>query len=324
MLKPLGLMIEKWMVYYYPILESEIYLPQINGANTRIAFEEPFKPILNYYKNRGALSAFYNELRTKKISHEINHEFFALSKQIRNTICKMPMKYMGRSISEDFYSIFQYKSDRQFRNNSAQNLKWLIDDCGTFTISIEYYEAFKILGSFISGTDNILFKWAEFSAKASGNKIKTEKVIHEILRNPVTDRDIANSKKLYKEILKTSGEVICVWSGNKITSYDIDHIIPFSIWKNNDLWNLLPVQSKINNQKSDKIPSANIISKRKEIIIHYWELLNQKHQDVFLDEIQISLLGNNSKSNWQNTAFEQLLNTSKYLIETRGYEEWKM
>ena len=70
--------------------------------------------------------------------------------------------------------------------------------------------------------------------------------------------------------------------------------------------------------------SRIIIIKRKDIIVHYWELLHENQQEKFLDELQISLLGNHSKNNWQNTAFNQLLNTSRYLIETRGYEEWKM
>ena len=36
---PMGLLIEKWILYYYPILESEERIPQING-NTQIAFNE--------------------------------------------------------------------------------------------------------------------------------------------------------------------------------------------------------------------------------------------------------------------------------------------
>ena len=321
---PLGLLIEKWMLYYYPIFESKISIPQINGENTKISFQEQLKPIINYYSNRGGISVFYNELRIKNISTEINADFFALAKKMKDTITNMPMKYIGRSLSENYYSIFQYQANNSFKNQTIQNTQWLINGCGSFTIPKDYFDAFKILGSFLAGTDSILFKWAEFSVNASGKKISTEKIINEILKNPITERDIASSKKLYKDILKTSGEVICVWSGKKITSYDIDHVIPFSIFKNNDLWNLLPAQPTINNKKRDKIPSSTIITKRKDIIIHYWELIHQKQQEKFLDEIQISLLGNQSKNNWQNTAFNQLLSISKYLIETRGYEEWKM
>jgi hypothetical protein len=52
--------------------------------------------------------------------------------------------------------------------------------------------------------------------------------------------------------------------------------------------------------------------------------MQEKLQDKFMDEMQISLLGNQSRQNWQNTAFDQLINTSKFLIETRGYQKWEI
>ena len=42
---PLGLLIEKWLMYYYPILDSKTFIPQINGLNTQIAFKNQFQTI---------------------------------------------------------------------------------------------------------------------------------------------------------------------------------------------------------------------------------------------------------------------------------------
>jgi CRISPR/Cas system Type II protein with McrA/HNH and RuvC-like nuclease domain len=321
---PLGLLIEKWLLFYYPLLESNIKIPQINGVNTKLAFEEQFKTVINYYSKHGGISFFYNELRIKNISPEICDDFFALAKKMKETITSMPMKYIGRSLTDNYFSIFKYHSTGSFRNQNTQNTQWLINNCGYFTIPLDYFNAFKILGSFIAGTDNILFKWAEFSVNASKSNLSSEKVIQEILKIPITEREISDSKRLYKDVLKNNGEVICVWTETRITNYDIDHVMPFSIYKNNDLWNLLPSKRTINNNKRDKIPSSKIITKRKDIIIHYWEMIHKKHQDKFMDEIQISLLGNLIRENWQNAAFNQLLNTSKYLIETRGYQQWEV
>lgn len=319
---PLGLLIEKWLVYYFPIFESEIKIYQINGENTKLAFENDFKPVINHYKGLNGISLFYNDIRNKSVSPAINSEFFTLAKKLRDTITKMPMKYIGRSISEDFYSIFKYYPSRKISNSPKQNIQWLINEFGIFTIPIDYYEAFKIIGSFLSGTDSIFFKWAEFSEKASNNAVTTERILHEILKNPVTERDIKISKNLYKKLLENTGTVHCVWSGKEIAKYDIDHIIPFSIYKNNDLWNLLPAKKELNNNKRDKIPSLDRLVKSKDLIVHYWEIINEKQNDFFLEQIQLSLLGNKSNLNWQNEAFQQLLQTSKYLIETRGYQEW--
>jgi hypothetical protein len=80
----------------------------------------------------------------------------------------------------------------------------------------------------------------------------------------------------------------CVWSAKSLTDkYDIDHSMPFARWPNNDLWNLLPTDCKINNQKSDRLPTEHKLMESKERIQHWW-------QEAWL---------NPEKSNDSNTAF---------------------
>ncbi|HET8810343.1 MAG TPA: HNH endonuclease domain-containing protein [Flavobacteriaceae bacterium] len=319
---PTGLLIEKWLLYYYPILESQTYIPQINGE-TNLAFGRQFNNLIQKYETRGGFSVFYNDLKNKGIPSDLQEIFFELAKKLRDTITKMPMRYIGRSISNDFYSIFQYEN-KKLRKSSEIDIERLIHDFGIFSIPYEYYEAFKILGSFINGQDSILFKWAEFSVNASKQNLTFEKVINDVLSGPITERDIAESKKLYQEILNREGSVFCVWTGRKILSYDIDHLIPFSIWKNNDLWNLLPSDSRINNQKRDKIPSPDLIEKQKNLILDYWQIILESQSKRFQKEIQVALLGNNSFSTWKESGILQLQNSCSYLIANRGFEEWKI
>jgi len=319
---PTGLLIDKWLLYYYPILESPTFIPQINGQ-TNLAFESQFKKIIDAYREIGGFSAFNNDLRNKGIPQNVHSIFFALLKKLHDTITKMPMKYIGRSISDDYYSIFKFEKDKR-KGGKVVDIEYLINNFGYFSIPLEYYEAFQILGSFINGQDSILFKWAEFSVNASGKNISIEKVLTEVLKSPITEREIQESKKIYKSILNREGIVFCVWTGKAITSYDVDHLIPFSIWKNNDLWNLLPSHSNINNKKRDKIPSVELIERQKDLILHYWELINESQPHRFQKEIQIALLGKNSFHDWQKIAIKQLQQSCEYLISNRGYEEWKM
>ena len=200
----------------------------------------------------------------------------------------------------------------------------MINNFGSFSIPIEYFEAFRFLGSFINGQDSILFKWAEFSVNASGKNLSIEKVLGEVLKGPITARDVAESKHIYEAILRKEGKVLCVWTGQPITHYDIDHMIPFSVWKNNDLWNLLPSQSTINNTKRDKIPAVEFIKERTSSIVHYWELIKENQPHRFQKEIQVALLGNSSFDNWQETAIKQLQESCNYLIAIRGYQAWKI
>jgi hypothetical protein len=318
---PIGLLIEKWLLYYYPILESKTYIPQINGE--KLAFEKQFKIVIEYYSSKNGFSAFYNDFKNKGVPDEIQKDFIDLARKLRDTITKMPMKYIGRSINNGYYSIFQYSNNRMSKHKVI-DFESIIHDFGTFSIPFDYYEVFKILGSFISGQDAILFKWAEFSINASKKNLTLEKVVGEILKSPVKDRKVEESRNLYDRIIQKNNTVYCVWSGKEISICDIDHMIPFSIWKNNDLWNLLPSDPKTNNNKRDKIPSPELIEKQKDLILYYWEIAYENNPVRFQKEIQIALLGNIPFELWKEKAIIQLQKSCEYLIEKRGYELWKI
>ena len=321
---PTGLLIEKWILYYYPILESPTFIPQING-DLNLAFGNQLKKIISAYRNIGGFSAFYNDLKNRGVPESIHQDFIELAKKLQETITKMPMKYIGRSISDEYYSIFNYQSGRPRKTTlTTIDIEFLIKNFGAFSIPFEYYEAFKVLGSFIGGQDSILFKWAEFSVNASGKRLSIENVVNEVLKSPITERDVAESKNIYKSILQKEGKVYFVWTGKSISRYDVDHMIPFSVWKNNDLWNLLPSQSTTNNQKRDKIPSPDLIERRKDLILYYWDLINQNQPQRFEKEMQVALLGNNPFSSWQQNAIKQLQSSCNYLISNRGFDEWNI
>lgn len=320
---PTGLLVEKWLLYYYPILESSFNIPQIYGT-VNLAFEVQLKQFIKSYAEIGGFSTFYNDLKNKGIPSDLQSEFISLAKRIRHTITRMPMRYIGRSINNEFYSIFNFTSGSKIIVSKVIDREFLINNFGTFSIPYDYYEAFQMLGSFINGQDSILFKWAEFSVNASGKQLSIDQVINKVLKNPITERDVAESKQIYKAILGNKGKVYCVWTGKQIRKYDIDHMIPFSVWKNNDLWNLLPSQATINNYKRDKIPAVSLIEKRKDLILYYWNMVNEYQPFRFKKEIQVALLGNKTYDFWQDTAIQQLQKRCGYLISNRGYEEWQI
>ena len=90
---PTGLLIEKWVLYYYPISASDVSIPQINGA-ARLAFEFKLKAVIEYYKTRGGFSAFYIDFKNKGIPKEIEQTCLTLFKKVKESISKMTMKYI--------------------------------------------------------------------------------------------------------------------------------------------------------------------------------------------------------------------------------------
>ncbi len=313
---PTGLLVEKWLLYYYPIVEAGLANAQIHGRG-KLAFAEELQHLVNYYtKYANGYSSFYNDLRFSGIPDGVAEVFLRLVRKVRDTLVNMPMRYIGKSVFSTEYSIYRPEPGFRFMTTERYDSAYLVESCGRFSIPLDFYESFRILGSFVSGQSSILFKWAEFSASASNASV--EQVMHHVLRTPVTERDVAASKKLYAELLAGSGQVNCVYTGKALRSYDIDHVIPFSIWKNNDLWNLLPAEKTVNNRKRDAIPTPELLERRSGDIFRYWDLLNERANERFEREIRSALLGNREGENWKNDALRGLQNHCNYLIETRG------
>lgn len=66
---PTGLLVEKWLLYYYPILESHIIIQQISGE-ANLSFGNQLKKLISFYELRGGFSAFYNDLKMKVFTEE--------------------------------------------------------------------------------------------------------------------------------------------------------------------------------------------------------------------------------------------------------------
>ncbi len=324
---PLGLLVFKWIVYYYPIIEAE--LPQKSAGKINdgsLAFQALFKEITDFYANKNGLSAFHNDFIKDRIDKGIEAKVFELCKVIRTTITTMPMKYIGFSVYKDYYQIFQpIKTGKRLAPPEKLGLQYLLENFGEFTIPYDYYEAFEYMGSFITGSNAILLAWAEFTYDKSKKTIPITTALEEILKSPVVKRDVKISDTAFKKLLEQQGYLECIWSGSKITDdLNIEHMIPFAIWKNNDLWNLLPAAARANSSKNDKIPVENLLNQRKDCIIGYWQYIYQVNTEVFEREMGINLLNQPIliSKNWENTAFEAFKERCKYLIDIRGFEPW--
>lgn len=71
-------------------------------------------------------------------------------------------------------------------------------------------------------------------------------------------RKLHKVRKLWEGILEL-GEVRDVFTDDPILSkqYDVDHFIPWSFVMNDELWNLMPMDSSLNSAKSNKLPRWN-------------------------------------------------------------------
>jgi len=328
---PLGLLVDKWLLYYYPIFASTHFIPQkpseqgLDKPGYKISFRKQFSIITSYYEDKGGLSVFYNDYRKGRIPDEINYELLELLKKLRYTITRYPMKHLGYSVTKEHYKFFEFKRGGRIRKQPVTQ-ELVVDKFGRFSISRELFEIFNLVGGFISGEHSILNKWAKFTVHSDKTGSLSQNEVLDILTiQPITERDVRDIVNLAESMLYKEGQLTCVWTGRKIRSKSdlhIDHVIPFSVWSNNDLWNLLPTHKDTNIKKRDQIPSPKLLEKRKTVILNYWRVFRSHFTTRFDSETRLSLIGASASTDILIEAFVKLREKAEYLIELYGYQEW--
>ena len=334
---PLGLLIERWILYYYPIFESKIFIPQM-GADKRSdlqqekkpKFRAAFDPVIGYYREKGGgFSQFFNDYQKGNVPPEIQNEFLKLCSQIRTTIIDMPMYHLGYSTGKGHNRIFKAKKEKPKKSRHGHiDPGFLIGNYGKFSVEREYYEAFKNAGPFLIGDNSLLFRWAQFSEnKIENEQIKFGEILKIITNYPVEERDIQDSLRFYEYLKKKGIQIRSVWSEKPISTIDeraLDHLIPFSVWKNNHFWNILPALRTENSLKSDRIPHPDLLESQREVILEYWSHMMEYAPDTFIRQIGYSLIGSNpDPRHYQEQAFVSLKNKCRHMIDVLGFEGWK-
>ena len=143
-----------------------------------------------------------------------------------------------------------------------------------------------------------------------------------LLARPEPTRATALARAAYLQ----AGVSACVWTGHALSQrrFDVDHVIPFSLWGNNDLWNLLPADPKVNGQKSDLLPSSDLMTLRRPEIIANWELLFDAMPEAFRHQTA-TLLDQSvaSSERWMDRLFSRMNEAVEMTALQRGVERWE-
>jgi len=166
-----------------------------------------------------------------------------------------------------------------------------LEQWGEFSVPESIWLAFNRYACWIEPV--LVSEWVKTMASYKGNEQyaapENQYYLQQALNWLEPKRTTTEVRQRFEQIKQQSPEITqCVWSAKSLKNkYEIDHSMPFSRWPNNDLWNLLPTDSVINNQKSDRLPTEHKLLASKERIQHWW-------QEAWL---------NPEKSNDSNTAF---------------------
>ncbi len=316
---PLGLVIEGWIFDYFPFVFNGIR-QQNSGRVLNKQIESSYAELFDYMQLnpqktiwRDAYAKTYLQYLSLELDSYQSQVMMKLAKQMATTVTTMPMRYSGTNDYEIYTP--DKKTFGDVPRTEKFNREFLINNFGTFCISKEHYLIFRYMGQSLYGSSTIARRWRETTYALNKDKFATDRIDAMIYKTIFSDRNTNIGRKFLPD------DCHCVWSGKKLTKgkYDIDHVLPYSIWFNNDLWNLLPCDSKINGKKSDKIPSPELILKQSDIIISYWNIYEEKAKELFEYQIKSSLLPEVSALSNKVKFIEALSEKAHYLISERGY-----
>ena len=301
---PVQAIADKWLLYYWPIFESELFICQRTGeqrdAANGVAIRRPLLALIDCFRSCGGMSGFHAGLNSGKLSQEAGRLWKQARSQFQSTIHTMPVRHAGGGN----YSVFQY--DPADKSVCMDSNLW---------------RELCLTGSWIQ--DATILRWAELTEQLSKGAVRASTVIDCLLAIPDPARNVNDAKGYYSKL----GERVCVWSGSPLTDgrFDIDHAMPFSLWRNNELWNLFPAAPAINSNKSDKLPTYAILNRRREAIIDYWQGLNDALAVQFSRGAQ-TLLGRDSfaSQNWENQLFSRFVEAFEITAAQRGAPRWEI
>jgi SAM-dependent methyltransferase len=323
---PLGLVAEKWLFYYWPLVEPDVRsgaapvsvaFPQKRGAerNKPIAFRAALLKLIRHYSRLGGLTSFAQDYRQQRLEGSAVALADEALNKIANTIVVGPVRYAGGALNaeERFFS-FHGRQQAKGRCFTARGLEAAL---GEVLVPAPVWREMCLIGYWVS--ESIILRWAELTAEISEKRLEAAQVVEKLLIRPKPERDIEAAYKAYA----SQGDLRCVWTSIALKQFEIDHLIPFSLWYNNDLWNLLPAARRVNQAKRDKLVSRPTLLASRDLIIHYWRLLRSLHEKRIELEIGRALLGREvPRSSWEREAFTGLLEAVETVALQRGVQRW--
>jgi SAM-dependent methyltransferase len=304
---PLWSIAIQWLIYYWPLVNAPTFIAQLRGENPESPKPLAFRGVITSLAQQYGLQGLWALLRDID-THP--HRFEPALRVIARTVEAGPVKYAGSARTP----VFGYRRRIQTNRQATH----LIGSFGWVAVPESVWLDLSRFDHWIE--DSIVVRWAQLSAEMNPASTVSE-LLPLLLSVPNSEHDTQEVRNLLSRL---AGPLRCVWTDQPIRhDIHVDHVIPFSVWGNNDLWNLLPSVARVNLAKKDALPSLALIQRRSECIIGYWREYQALLPGRFDFQISRALGCNPQNRDWEHRALAGLRETMQKLAATRGLAMWE-
>lgn len=309
---PLLSLAVQWLIYYWPLINAPEFVAQLRGEkpgskSAAISFRRCVSD-LSQTVGRDGLYLLLNAI------DEEPERYHACLGTIASAIRYGPVTYAGTSGPK----LFQYRRRIDCAGSETASAVGPEGAFGWVVVPEPIWLDITRFDHWIE--DSIVVRWARLTTEMNPS-LTISDVIPLLLAEPGSKRATAE----IRDLLDTSGAPLeCVWSGASLDfEYHVDHVIPYSVWGNNDLWNMLPCRPQVNSKKSDSLPARSLLLRRRDTIIDYWRFYRSRLSKRFDLQISRALGGAPGRARWEAAAFTGLQETIERLAATRGLNRWE-
>jgi len=279
---PLRSLATFWVAYYWPFTSVNRPIMQgvQQGNKQDISFRNSMTLLHQSWEkfiggNSLPSDGFYltSEFQSQHRRNNYPPDLISCFNQAINDISRSiqyPIRYAGPGQ----YSVFNPPETWENLNHNKNNI---ICIPGTHprercvVVDANLWESFKNLSLWIEAL--CIHQWSLFTE----NICKEDRGrVYKLLTARPENRRPLTWERNQVEILMMEGKIFkCPWTGRKLytNNYDLDHILPLSIYPINELWNLIPSDPQFNrNKKRDRLPSFSVLAKARP---HFENSYNQ-------------------------------------------------
>ena len=283
------------------------------------------KPNMGFMKDDGWHKLTHRSATDYRIGHLfIGDDAKALHRTLTaavNNIKNMPCKYITLPNSDK--TVFEVESKPVRATDSLFLDMQSLSQWGEISLPETVWQAFNRFACWIEPV--LISEWMKTMKGYQGNQSPEQQLaIINSLDWLEAKRSTVESRKRFEQLQQIQSQP-CVWSGKLLKQeFAIDHCMPFARWPNNDLWNLLPSDSKVNGQKSDSLPTAKKLKDAKFRITDWWQQAwtDDMQSTRFFAEANIALPGLTTNNTSIDDLFEALVLQRGRLREMQQLREW--
>jgi len=206
----------------------------------------------------------------KKITHKIDTKSTNILRDVPQRLIRPFFYQETKGLKDHLVNRKIVNLSNEFFNSASPPLYRIDDEKELIEIPKEWITYLKTNFICIYGWVN--FEWGNYLQKNNQN---TPGILNK-LALPSKRASLNFERKLWRALIDRR-KIKCIYSNLQLENkFDLDHFLPWSFIAHNQLWNLIPVSSKVNLEKTNHIPSMEYI---KPLSMNHFELITTVRND---------------------------------------------